>query len=130
MPSPAANPALPVRAVIALGSNMPERISWLQCGLDRFRETPGIDVLSFSRVYESPPVGEGLSGDFLNAAIVCNTILSPHALLETCLSVEALCGRDRGVHMRVLEHVDVLPNVKEWLLDLKWIVPMDKDAML
>jgi hypothetical protein len=32
--------------------------------------------------------------------------------------------------MRVFEHVDVLPSVKEWLLDLKWIIPMDKDAIL
>ena len=106
MPSLTSTPALPVRAVIAFGSNMPERIRWLQCGLDRFRETTGIDVLSFSRVYESPPVGEGLSGDFLNAAIACDTSLSPRALLETCLSIEAACGRARGVHMRVLEHVD------------------------
>jgi len=106
MPSFASTPTLPVRAVIALGSNVPERISWLQCGLGSLRKAAGIEVLSFSRVYESAPVGEGLSGDFLNAAIACDTIISPGALLETCRRVEALCGRDRGVHMRVLEHVD------------------------
>jgi 2-amino-4-hydroxy-6-hydroxymethyldihydropteridine diphosphokinase len=90
------NLAMPARSAIALGSNIPDRLANLQCGLDLFRKFPGIDIIAVSRVYESVPEGENLSGDFLNAVMVIDTSLSARELLDKCLEVEANCGRDRN----------------------------------
>ncbi len=85
-----------VRVVIALGSNIPDRQAHLQSALDLWKNSAGVDVVAWSRVYESPPEGDGLSGDFLNAVIVCDVSLTAEQLLEVCHSIEDRCGRDRG----------------------------------
>lgn len=83
-----------MRTVIALGSNIGDRIRWLQCGVDRLRSQPDTTPVMVSRIYESKPEGEGLEGDFLNCALAVDTHLPPASLLIVCKEVEKLCGRD------------------------------------
>lgn len=83
------------RAVIALGSNLGDRLANLQSGVDYLRDTPDITIISVSRVYETRPLGEKLKGDFFNAALACDTSLDPQELLDVCFDAEARCGRDR-----------------------------------
>jgi 2-amino-4-hydroxy-6-hydroxymethyldihydropteridine diphosphokinase len=45
-------------------------------------------------------VGPVKQNDFVNAAICLQTVLSPQALLERCLALEAAMGRDRGSAVR------------------------------
>ena len=84
-------------SVIALGSNIDDRLEWLRCGMDAWRRIDRVEVVSVSRIYESPPVGENIDGDFLNAVFVIGTTLTPDELLRTCHEVEGKCGRDRSV---------------------------------
>lgn len=86
----------PVRTVIALGSNIPERIAHLRYAVDRFRDDKNYEVMIISGVFESPPEGEDLSGDFLNAVIILDTNLSPIELLNRCREIETSGGRDRN----------------------------------
>jgi 2-amino-4-hydroxy-6-hydroxymethyldihydropteridine diphosphokinase len=83
------------RAHLALGSNLGDRLSNLRQAVRRLGEQPGIDVVGASRVYETAPVGPPQS-DYLNAVIEVSTTLSPRALLESALAVEAAMGRVRA----------------------------------
>jgi 2-amino-4-hydroxy-6-hydroxymethyldihydropteridine diphosphokinase len=85
------------RAVIALGSNLGERMYALQGAVDALADTPEVWLTGISPVYETEPVGapEG-SKTFLNAVITLDTTLSARTLLERAHAVEAAYGRERG----------------------------------
>lgn len=89
--------ARPARAVIALGSNLGDRLGNLQGGLDALAGTPGLQVVAVSPLYETAPVGGPEQADFLNAVLIVATRLPPGRLLERCHSVEAALGRTREV---------------------------------
>jgi len=89
--------ALPTTsAYIGLGSNVGDRLSWLQESIDRLQRARGVRVVAVSSVYESEPVGGPPGqGRFLNAAVEVHTTLSPDKLLETLHATEAALGRTR-----------------------------------
>jgi 2-amino-4-hydroxy-6-hydroxymethyldihydropteridine diphosphokinase len=81
-------------AYVALGSNLGERETHLVGAIAALRRTPGIRVVVVSPVYETEPVGPP-QGRYLNAVVHLRTSLSPRALLERLLSIEAEAGRVR-----------------------------------
>jgi 2-amino-4-hydroxy-6-hydroxymethyldihydropteridine diphosphokinase len=85
------------RAVIALGSNLGERLVNLQGAVEAIADTPEVWITGVSPVYETDPVDapDG-SGEFLNAVVTLDTTLSAHTLLDRSLAVETAFGRDRG----------------------------------
>ena len=86
----------PQRAVLALGSNLGDRLGMLQGALDALGKMPGVDVVAVSGVYETAPVGGPPGQDpYLNAVILVDTRLSASVLLERCLAVEGALGRHR-----------------------------------
>jgi 2-amino-4-hydroxy-6-hydroxymethyldihydropteridine diphosphokinase len=85
------------RAVIGLGSNIPDRHHWLCSGLALFSHAEKVEVVAWSDICESAPIGENLNGDFLNAVIVIDTTLGPSELLRLCHEIEDQCGRDRNL---------------------------------
>lgn len=82
------------RAVIGFGANVGERLASLASALERLAATPDVTCLATSRVYETAPVGPP-QPDFLNAAALVRTSLSPRALLTRLLAIEAELGRVR-----------------------------------
>jgi len=85
-----------VRVLISLGSNIGDRLGWIQKGLDLWRRAANVTILGHSRVYESPPVGDGIyTADFLNAAIALDTTLTSTGIINLCHRIENECGRDR-----------------------------------
>ena len=84
-----------MRAFVALGSNVGDRLANLQEATNRLDGTSGIRVVRTSRVYETDPVGTP-QPEYLNSVIVVETLLSARELLEACLSVELAMGRERG----------------------------------
>jgi 2-amino-4-hydroxy-6-hydroxymethyldihydropteridine diphosphokinase len=84
-----------MRAFVALGSNLGDRLANLQEAVDRLGGAAGIRVERTSRVYETDPVGPP-QPDYLNAVVMLETLLSAGELLEVCLSVERAMGRERG----------------------------------
>ncbi|QNN51209.1 2-amino-4-hydroxy-6-hydroxymethyldihydropteridine diphosphokinase [Nocardioides mesophilus] len=84
------------RCVIAIGSNLGERLNNLQGAVDSLADTPEVWVTSVSPVYETTPLDapEG-SAEFLNAVLLADTTLSARTLLERALAVEDAFGRER-----------------------------------
>jgi 2-amino-4-hydroxy-6-hydroxymethyldihydropteridine diphosphokinase len=86
----------PQRAVLALGSNLGDRLGMLQAALDALGKMPGVQVVAVSGVYETAPVGGPPGQDpYLNAVILVDTTLLASVLLERCLAVEGALGRHR-----------------------------------
>src|SRR5687767_6349330 len=84
-----------MRAGIALGSNVGDRLAHLRSGRDAVRRLAGIrEPLLSSRVYETEPVGTGAdAGAFLNAVIEVEFDGHPIALLDALQAIEAEHGR-------------------------------------
>jgi 2-amino-4-hydroxy-6-hydroxymethyldihydropteridine diphosphokinase len=84
-------------AYIALGSNLGDRAATLDAALSRLQEPPEITLISWSRFYETAPVGGPPGqGPFLNAAARLETTLDPHQLMGVLRSVEREFHRVRG----------------------------------
>ncbi len=84
-----------VRAFVALGSNLGDRLANLREAVVRLASTPGVGGVMVSRVYETAPVGPP-QPDYLNAVAEVRTSLTARRLLEACLGIEQAMGRIRG----------------------------------
>src|SRR5690606_21329237 len=84
-------------AYIGLGSNMGDRLGYLEAAIKALHAKPDIRVLRCSSVYETAPVGLTEQPHFLNMVIDVATELTPHQLLETMLAAELELGRVRDV---------------------------------
>jgi 2-amino-4-hydroxy-6-hydroxymethyldihydropteridine diphosphokinase len=84
------------RAVLALGSNLGERMTALQGALDALADTPDVWVTAVSPVYETEPVDAPAGSEtFLNAVVLLDTTLAAHRLLDRALAVEGVLHRER-----------------------------------
>ena len=52
-------------------------------------------MIAASSLWETAPIGDVPQGDFLNAAVVLDTVRGPRPLLAACLAIEAAAGRER-----------------------------------
>jgi 2-amino-4-hydroxy-6-hydroxymethyldihydropteridine diphosphokinase len=84
------------RAVLAVGSNLGDRLGTLQECVTAIARLPDTDVLAISPVYETDPVGGPAQPDYLNAVLVVLTGLRPRELLEAAHRIEADFGRIRA----------------------------------
>ncbi len=85
---------MPSNVAIALGSNVGDRRAHLDYAV--FRLADFLDHFRVSRYLDTAPVDvAGEQPDFLNAAAVGDTTLSPRELLNALLAVEAERGRAR-----------------------------------
>jgi 2-amino-4-hydroxy-6-hydroxymethyldihydropteridine diphosphokinase len=102
------------RAVLAVGSNLGDRLGTLQECVAAIGRLPGTDVLAISPVYETDPVGGPVQPDYLNAVLVVETSLPPRELLEAAHRIEAEFGRVRGERFgpRTLD-IDVITYADE-----------------
>ncbi|HEX3921183.1 MAG TPA: 2-amino-4-hydroxy-6-hydroxymethyldihydropteridine diphosphokinase [Streptosporangiaceae bacterium] len=100
-PSPPAPPAdgkvggTPV--VLALGSNLGDRLANLQGGVDALAAGPGLRDVAVSPVYQTAPVGGPDQPDYLNAVLVAATTLPARAILDRGQAAEAALRRVRTV---------------------------------
>lgn len=85
------------RVVLALGSNLGDRLTSLQGAVDALGDTPDVWLTSVSPVYETEPVDspEGAC-PFLNAVVLCDTTLPAVRLLDRALAIEDAFGRERS----------------------------------
>ncbi len=85
------------RVVIALGSNLGDRLDNLQSGVDAMFDSPGLAFVAVSPVFETKPVGGPEQGDYLNAVLIAETSLPARAVLERCQGIESSFGRIHDV---------------------------------
>lgn len=88
----------PIRqALIAIGSNLGDRINRLQGAVAALEDTPEVTIVAISSVYETLPVdGPADAGKFLNAVVLFDTTLTVHTLLDRALAIEDAFGRERS----------------------------------
>jgi 2-amino-4-hydroxy-6-hydroxymethyldihydropteridine diphosphokinase len=110
-PAGAASAGAPARrTVLALGSNLGDRLATLQGGVDALLgpaglgssglgspgpDSPGLALVALSPVYETVPVGGPPQPEYLNAVLIAETTLPATALLRRGQAVEAAFGRVR-----------------------------------
>ncbi|MFC4033558.1 2-amino-4-hydroxy-6-hydroxymethyldihydropteridine diphosphokinase [Streptomyces polygonati] len=88
----------PKTAVVALGSNVGNRLETLQGAIDALEDTPGVRVRAVSPVYETEPWGvpAGSQPSYFNAVLLVRTTLPPEALLERGHAIEEAYHRVRA----------------------------------
>jgi 2-amino-4-hydroxy-6-hydroxymethyldihydropteridine diphosphokinase len=85
------------RCVLALGSNLGDRLGSLQGAVNSLADTPEVWLTAVSPVYETEPVGAPAgSKKFLNAVVLIDTTLSARTLLDRALAIEDAFGRERS----------------------------------
>jgi dihydroneopterin aldolase/2-amino-4-hydroxy-6-hydroxymethyldihydropteridine diphosphokinase len=146
---PGSPPALPPageparRTVLALGSNLGDRLATLQGGVEALLGSPGpgssglgssglgssglgssgLALVALSPVYETVPVGGPPQPEYLNAVLIAETTLPATALLRRAQAVEAAFGRvrqevwgPRTLDVDVIVYGDVVSDDPELML--------------
>lgn len=99
----------PKTVLLALGSNLGDRLGYLQSALDQIHENIGW-IREVSGIYETPAWGfEGNS--FFNACTKIETRLDPQQILKSLQAIENELGRERnnsGVYQNRVIDLDLL----------------------
>ena len=84
------------RAVLALGSNLGERMASLQGAVNAIADTPDVWVTGVSPVYETEPVESPAEAKtYLNAVVLIDTTLAATRLMDRALAIEDAFERER-----------------------------------
>ncbi len=113
------------QCVIAVGSNLGDRLANVRSAVSGLVDTDGVEVLAASSLYETAPVGgPGGQGAFYNAALLARTTLEPPLLLAVLHRLEASRDRERVVHWgpRTLD-LDLLVHGDEICDDPALVLP-------
>jgi 2-amino-4-hydroxy-6-hydroxymethyldihydropteridine diphosphokinase len=115
------------RAVLALGSNLGDRLTYMRRAVSDLERVGSVEAVS--SLYETEPVGGPMQGRFLNAAVVLETELSARKLLRAVLDVERDAGRVRDVRWgpRTLD-IDIVAYGNEEIDDEKLTIPHPRAA--
>ncbi|MEP6685868.1 MAG: 2-amino-4-hydroxy-6-hydroxymethyldihydropteridine diphosphokinase [Verrucomicrobiota bacterium] len=107
-----------MRAGIALGSNLGDRLAHLCAARDEIIDLPGVEEpFLFSAIYETEPVGcERGAGSFLNAVMEIGYDKNAENLMHELASIESSLGRERSGERNLSRTIDLdllyLGNVK------------------
>lgn len=84
-------------AYIALGSNMGDKSHYLQEAVRALDECYGCRVMKVSDFISTEPYGVTDQDEFLNGALLLQTLLTPEELLEQLHQIEAEAHRERTI---------------------------------
>lgn len=83
------------KSYLGLGSNIGDRISFIENALTEISKIPDTKVVKMSSVYETEPWGEIRQDDFLNSVIEIDTKLDAAILLKELKEIEKKLGRNK-----------------------------------
>ena len=96
------------RAVLALGSNLGERMASLQGAVDAIADTPDVWITGVSPVYETEPVDcPPEAKTYLNAVVLIDTTLAATRLMDRALAIEDAFDRERSEVQNAPRTLDV-----------------------
>ncbi|MFT3755891.1 MAG: 2-amino-4-hydroxy-6-hydroxymethyldihydropteridine diphosphokinase [Pseudoxanthomonas sp.] len=81
---------------VGLGANIGQPQEAVRAAIRALGELPGSRLLASSRLYRTPAWGNVSQPDFVNAAVLLETSLTPSSLLAHLLEIERKTGRRRG----------------------------------
>lgn len=91
---------MPVKAIIALGSNLKEPKAQIRLAMREIAKIPSTLVLAESSLYKTAPVGMADQPDFINACMQVETFLSAVDLFKFMVAIERRHGRVRNPAQR------------------------------
>ena len=80
---------------LSLGSNVGERMEFLQEAINAIHNSPEIEIQKQSAVYETQPLEDQDQDEFLNMIVELTCAQTPGKLLKTLQSIENDLGRKR-----------------------------------
>lgn len=83
------------RVFLSLGSNMGQKVDYLDNAVDIIKKNKFIHNVKVSSVYQTDPVGYLDQDVFVNIAVVLETTLKPFELLKVCQEIEEALNRER-----------------------------------
>jgi 2-amino-4-hydroxy-6-hydroxymethyldihydropteridine diphosphokinase len=109
--------------VLALGSNLGDRLDNLQRGIDVL-DGDGLTTAAVSGVFETTPVGGPAQADYLNAVLLARSALPAWEILARCAKAEQAAGRVRTIRWgpRTLD-VDIITCGEERSADPDLTLP-------
>jgi 2-amino-4-hydroxy-6-hydroxymethyldihydropteridine diphosphokinase len=110
--------------VLALGSNLGDRLATMQAGIDDLAAAPGIALAAVSAVFETSPVGGPGQPDYLNAVLLAVSALPGREILRLTQAAEHAQGRVRTVRWgpRTLD-IDIIASGEEISDDPRLTLP-------
>lgn len=110
-------------AYLSLGSNLGDRVGYIQQAVSLLSASPDINIVATSSFYETEPWQMHSENWFVNAVIQISTTLTPEELLKECKNVESLLGRkkeddekgyaDRTIDIDIIFYDNLLINTPE-----------------
>ncbi len=99
---------------LGLGSNVGNRMHYLQRAIEMLKEHSDIEVIAKSNIYETEPYGLKDQDSFLNMTVKISSKLDPERLLKYIHIVEEKLDRERIIHWgpRTID-IDILLYGKE-----------------
>lgn len=83
---------------LGMGSNLGDRLKFLDTAIEKLDLIPGVQLKKISSIIENPPLEGGpAQGLFLNLVVELETELEPLELLQQIQQIENEGGRQRGV---------------------------------
>jgi len=107
---------------LSLGSNLGDRLGYLQQSTSILSAHKDINIVATSSFYETEPWQMGAENWFVNAVVQITTTLSPEALLEETQRIEVQLGRiknssekyaDRTIDIDLLFYNDLIMHTGE-----------------
>ena len=81
------------RAYLGLGTNMGDRLDYLNKACDLLEQNENVLSLKKSNLYETKAWGYTEQADFLNMCVEIETSLAPYDLLSICQDIENKLNR-------------------------------------
>ena len=95
---------------LSLGTNLGDRLKYLELARQTISAHRDIEITAVSALYETEPVDvdpEFSEMNYLNAAIIIETDLSPRELSEETHAIEAEMGRSRSGDINAPRMIDI-----------------------
>jgi 2-amino-4-hydroxy-6-hydroxymethyldihydropteridine diphosphokinase len=114
----------PVRAYVALGSNLGDRAGHLEAARTAMDRLPGTRLLAASSVEETAPLAGMAQPRYLNQMVLLETRLTPRELLHALQAIEREQGRVRTERWgaRTLD-LDIVRYGRRRVADSDLIIP-------
>jgi 2-amino-4-hydroxy-6-hydroxymethyldihydropteridine diphosphokinase len=87
-----------IEAFVGVGSNLNQPVQQVLNAKQLLQQLPETDLIKFSTLYVSSPMGPQDQPDYVNAVAMLKTTLSAHQLLEHLQAIETQQGRVRKQH--------------------------------
>ncbi|MCR4617551.1 MAG: 2-amino-4-hydroxy-6-hydroxymethyldihydropteridine diphosphokinase [Lachnospiraceae bacterium] len=85
-------------AILSIGSNMGDKHEFLDRALSKLDDKPHTRLICESERFVTKPYGGVEQDDFVNSAVIIETMLSPYELLDFLHVIEKSEGRERLIH--------------------------------